>query len=593
MFSFLGCKGEREAVAIMGLKEWGNLWKGWLRKNYPAAFSDKGISEATAIIADIMTVIKRPVPPHIRTTGAYKQYIAKFVAGLLRDPSSGNVKTLVLMVDKGSSVIPKRVHCYPTRYRNRKPSADCGHIDLADDSASLPPDWSAFVSNGELVKRELYPLIVLALTDPKYFSPGDREHVFLHGFPFMYQGGNAIAPFREAVTDQWLERDPQTYDRVGVLDCVRPNRFAPPQTRLYPYKQAENRIQEGDLGIAYYVEILHQHPVVIVWINDSDAVPILLLSGYDRRRMKSCPTVIWKMPLVNARKRLEDWEKRSKGNPDHDPTMDPRPADIYVNVDKLYDLIESDSGGPWGKYAGCVQNKCASLAFMMILSGTDFMRGFAKGVGWSSVVLPTFFHNLDVYSHMVMLCKVGERATLLERTPAVDEQLFYDFTLRCYAVKYQKRMESNGTRMHREALSAVSQIGAKKSFYMPGRAAVRIQGRNALWNLAYWLNGHLTPEQFLDPENGKFHPLRSVEGMPYWGYEQPDPEGEPVVSAEIYPLQLDYSEDFAVHMYKRVALDSAAVVASGDRRRQRFERLRERNRVIQLRGDKDDGGTPR
>ena len=326
-------------------------------------------------------------------------------------------------------------------------------------------------------------------------------------------------------------------------------------------------IEEADLVPYFYMYRLG-YPTVMVRTADRDLVAIGLLYGHDMHK----PDGTWRQQLYI---RLAN-------------RTTPKNGDLYVHINRLYDLIDEDDE----LNSGYVQNRVLSAVSVMILCGTDFVKGYAKGLGRVNCIIDTFYSNPAIFSHLFQHSRNLVPDPNILREPVVDERAFFRFTSACYLQKHEKtiakRKHRENTRRQKQAQRArkrlkkmdsspsesdsssygtsgvdeeeegviqITRDELKKhvnkhknpSYHMMKRNEARLLARRLTWNLLYWFNGYRDPMAF--GEGGRFDPLKKgVDGRSYFGFAYDKETEKAVETAFVSAFQDPVLKCYARHM---------------------------------------------
>lgn len=516
----------------MGLPTW---VKKQLKNRYREAFfkGDSAPPDVGVYVVDFMQYIKH-VPKDIQSLEMFLQYLVNKVKFLLIKNNGHH--TVIVCVDRDSPEV-KKIVCYSQRYSKTVIYSEEDAPFLPTDPLRPLPDWQKFSSNRKLLQRELFPRLYNRLLD---IDPGLGQRLILHGFPGRTQKfkqfhatwdndesvGQAEywankrmvpvvvpwSPSTELPITQDMEReDPDLYNRIYIIEGIAPSpEFPSGVIRKEELPSLKNGIKEADLGILFYDHIYPNFDHVLC-INDGDIFAISLL--YTPERI--LPNGI----SFRNRHFIQLPNKKKKTKTKKDGLAQRKPAKFtYIDVNKLFCLVRDDK--EFGK-AG-VQNHEVTLAFLLILAGTDFIKDHFKGIGKNTVVWKVFMEKLSMFSHLVMLSKNLIPDTRTYRDIVIDEDLFFKFISFCYIEKYGKaaKRKSKTKELNMKILKKHCSRDSKgnlkkdKSLHYPDRTTRRRWCRQILWNLLYWCNG-MKGDGF-EPD-----PFEKFNGQSYYGYLKP------------------------------------------------------------------------
>lgn len=440
----------------------------------------------------MMQHLKMPLPFHITTLNdAVDRFCCRATNYLApKDPTS-KIHTVVVNFDLGSPGV-KKIVAHSTRYKNKKmlKFEDGPHLN-----GKLPENWMEFALDTRNLRAELYPLIYNWFLK---FVPGKLFHrVILNGVPintisvpcndkFGYMG-------RDKMTRKRLvDFDPQNLPKFSENDYHNTIEIVGmPSSEIHPlgYVQIQemfhmqNDIHEADNSTFYFSKFFPEDNI-LVSMNDGDGILIGLLKvGEDILG----PCQYSRQTYLQLPIRGGDKKKQERYGDKPWPKYD------YINLTKLHSMIQSDKVF----VERGVQNPVASLVYISILAGTDFVPKCFPGVGWSNVIYKTFITNLEKYSHMVQ-CYYFNRQNDPEKERQIvpDVNLFVEFGWDCYKTKHKK--------------DSVKELKIKCS-KLPTEDSFKVSCLNAAWNINYWGNA---------PYNKYVDPFEKYQGFPMWGYTE-------------------------------------------------------------------------
>jgi hypothetical protein len=499
-----------------------------IKRRWPEAFSYQpppGDDDSGLLCVDMMKDFKGgTLPDYIRTTEQLVVYFIRKIFGYLDRGSH-----VVVCVDKDSPAV-KAIVCHGKRKEWRcvrcKPlekgvyhqecEKECSkkeplsHKDgphlPEDPNAPLPflaQDWMRFATDSENLRRELYPRLVNALL---CVTLPAGKYLYISGFPLKIKEVLEWAPNtvlhreKHVVIEPWslahdlpLRAPKEVFCHTMVIEGG--------VKRLSP--AMFNEIQEADNAIFYYLSFFPEPYRQKVLINDGDAISIGLFLAQEYSMGPEARAHELFLMLPNHRQGTAPFE--------------------YVNLSLLHDAV----GRTFEFEKGGVQNRVATLVFLIILSGTDFFQDFCYGIGtktnWNENpekrekqtkgVWDTFFDKADLFSHLVQFYR-GAPSVRAERRIVLDERMFERFVQECFISKYGKTIVKKRKTQVGEEISFAqirAHIKSKERQPPPDNVILR-QCRQIDWHLNYWINAW---------RNVHVDPFERHMDLPYYGYEQP------------------------------------------------------------------------
>lgn len=539
----------------MGLESWTKeRLIDWFRKAFD--FDLKGLP--TTCILDMMQFIKA-IPDDIITLNDLVTFFVSIVMALFNKYPS--LVRIIVCVDRAGIHSPvKAAVTHTKRYKgidvldHKKPG---GYLPKKGIDP-IPTPWINFAANGLLLRRELYPRIFNAFMGNPNLKLGAGKTVVLHGFPgrstmvrvrpnYLGNGTGDSGGMAEQVR-LWMNkelpitaedeaRDPDLYNRVYFIQHIPPCPEWPKGCiRQIEWKEAKNSIGEADLAIMFYDHFFPNETQLII-INDGDVFPIALMYASERHMSNN---------TFRNQQFIRLPYKKKKGNEFFGENNVPKFQ--YVDVNELYCQVNNDKR----MLKAGVQNRIATMVFLLIMSGTDFFKGHMKGIGAEKCIWPTFFSKLELFSHLIQSPKGVEPHTRTQRDIVIDEDAFRNFVRFCYVNKYgksarkQAKLKAGDLLTVKLLASRVNKLKKAKTdpaYRFPDRNTIRMWSRQLLWQALYWKNG---------PKGVKFtpDPFEVYQGLPYYGFER-DPETKKLRMAGfvcVHPKPVD--ESMAQHLMK-------------------------------------------
>lgn len=558
----------------MGLK---TAIKKQLQYRYPSAFGYKGPNDIPVLCVDFMQFVKGIVPDYIQTEDQLIDFFVRKIIGLTDssdhvvicfDKASPDVKRMVCYKDR------KEIRCLKCKKLSPMPEGrtvhgpdyfhpDCDkqceskqifhyaegpHLPHGGGRLKFKPDeWMRFASDSKNLRCELYPRIANRLLG-HILKFG--KTIYLNGIPFKNKkvtewqfnstaiGERGIREER-VVLDYWSYDDmPLNQERDFDLFCqtivIREN-----QKYIEPLMY--NKIQEADNSIFWFLKFFPQCYRQMVFINDGDGISIGLFLALEYYIAPDTAThELW---LCLPKKK----DKHFKGAK--------MPKFEYVNLKTLCENVQETSEF---RDAG-IQSPIATLVFLIILSGTDFFKGYCSNIvtkrTWSDDdderedqthgVWDTFYEKLSMYSHLVQFYK-GESNVSIEKRIVIDRDLFRLFTKACYHNAYAKRakkkLKITGDVEDHHIKVYCSKSISNIQHHPPSDDIIDRQCAQIDWNINYWLNDQRGI--FINPFEIDKH------GFPYYGYEKTN-EGELKIVDVVARKQKPVDEVIKRHFWKR------------------------------------------
>lgn len=537
-----------------------------LRTVFGAAFLDK-LSESEppgVVIIDFMQFVKF-VPDNILTKGDMMTLFINKVKRIMLSKTL-RVRVVIVLVD-GEPVPVKRMVEHAKRYKEKNVfKASKGPYMPASNDDLIPKPWIRFAGNYKLLRRELYPLLFNALLFCQDFTPQVGQMLVLSGFPgrskfqTVYQQApwecktNAsgdvllVVPWeREELPIKWQteQEDPDLYNRVYFVENTAPcQEFPQGALRRGEWLEAKNNISEADTRM-FYFEHWFQNEHILFYLNDGDIFSIGLLYAFERvvdiqphdgkyvfrnkhtallpykKKEKKVAAAPAAPPIGGAAARgaTKGVASAPQGGAAGAAGAAPK-TEEFVDLNLFYELVNNYK--PFCE-AG-VQNAEATMAFLLIMGGSDFFDDFLKGIGSQTVIWPVFFKNAVLFSHMIQKSKAVPKSTRTKREVIIDEDMFRKFVYYCYMHKYETAAltqvaatsapgGAGGNTLTFAALSNFTKStknGLKDTkYHMPDRNTTRLWCRQVEWNLNYWINA---------PLGFDVSPFETWYGLPYYPY---------------------------------------------------------------------------
>lgn len=375
-------------------------------------------------------------PDGVLTLRQYLQYFFGYIKKRMRDLEMPCPHFTVLLDRWSHELKEQHVHegrdkgVVPYAYSQTECVIDERALDEEQEPFSSTNNWKRYTSNRELVRRELYPIIYNAFISGDYITVEGDEQLIMHGLP-----------------GQWEQVYNGVFDDIGVPRLIRRSRITPETERLDPdlYKrvfyahqrpdglyfhwaEAMSDTGEADLAIVQYWRFFtgDNH---LVFMNDGDALPILLLHAFDRlgvtgnmfddkqfwlckpkkristkeqkrRKRHEKPRNLWSAEEWADEKEIEKILSGYGGTKSWEEIQAARPRQIFIDINSLFLKICADP-----RLSTKVQNPVLFYVSAIILSGTDYFGvgkgSFLPGLGVEKKIWPTLFENASDFSHMI------------------------------------------------------------------------------------------------------------------------------------------------------------------------------------------------
>lgn len=549
----------------MGIDSW--IFK-VTEKRYDGTFTTKipdKLKQKTHITVEEAQYLVKTKPPYVKTLHMFLLWIINTILKRMRS-SELPCPHFTVLFDRWSPDAKKAVQIK----RNGQTEAyayaeDESIIDENDPHGEQEAfkNWDKYTANRDLVRRELYPIIYNALLNDKYYKPKPGEQLIVHGLP-------VTQIFRRNMAVNWMDQD-VIYDQ-GIPELIPCPRITPDYEKKHPdlYKNvmviahglkyqwnaASNDIGEADLAITQYWRFFPNDDHLI-YMNDGDALPILLLHAADRKVNGVFLKDLWlckprkgksekeKKRLAREKKPPHKWtEKDHRDQKKLQKIVDSyggtktwaqieaeRPKEVYININKLYDDILADP-----KLCD-VQNPIVFYVGAILLSGTDYFVGvpgksFLPGLGVQNKIWPILFNNTKEFSHLFQSSlDVAPDATQW-RNIVIDDDAFVHFCHLCY-------LEAN----HEDSMENVRKriLATNYSSRVPlSDEQLRACSRNLLFDFLYKQNaGRPGFERFPNIFQ------KDDQGKSCFGYNE---DGTKTTDIGSYPFPVDevYSKFFYV-----------------------------------------------
>jgi len=574
--------------------------KTFLMETFPNSFKKSPPKDIQTVSIDMMQYLKSTVPDHVNSTIGFVKYLVRQITRHLG--SKNGCMRVVANFDLGSPEVKKIVthgNRYDKRCKDCKKNSSSVH-EFAENCAKncitkqklkfkdgphlsrnlndpLPvknDEWYRFSADSRNLRRELYPLIVNELL--KVTCLLEHQEIILNGLPFKtieididdhkWEHGYCVtAKDTRTRVVPWTEEDlpiaflEKEYHKVFSITAMPSNcnkKFG--WIKITERLEMKNDIHEADNSVFFFSQFYPGQNTMIS-INDGDAFPIgLLRVAEDYRGSLNAIQQTW-LRLPNKRKsQCIQIGKAPKT---------PHPYD-YVNLTQLY--MEITMYEPF-KSVG-VQSPVATIVFLIILSGTDFVKSFCKGIGLGTItqklqkkknetikkaeasgkvpritkgIWDTFLENAEIYSHMVQWYTWDMRPNpTAKRRIIIDEELFKMFTYKCYFNKYIKNDDDHNNLEKLRVRCSKFKIVANR---LPSVDTINVWCRNASWNTQYWVNAW---------RNIYVDPFETKDDMSLWGFSHKG------ITSRVCAFQHEIDEKYKVNFLANKKSSSASVSPS-------------------------------
>jgi len=528
----------------------GQQQKGAFHHEYP--------EHVQVVILDFMQFVKSIGDQNQTIRQVIREWVNR-IKSLFR----AHVQYVVVCVDRGSPPV-KTIHCHAKRYSKVKRFGDQDSPILShnlDKPLHLcgveDKNWMRLAGNQNLLRREVYPLLWNALTDPQQFQLRPGQMLVLSGFPSKMRQVTTVHglawerqfTYKDTayVADQWHlddvnlsdwpitaayeQQDPELYRRVFRIVCLDDQRMFVERAPEW-----ENDILEADNAVFYFQQVdLFRYRPTMIHINDGDAISIALLQSHERLKQDNS-FVNHQYICLRYREGKEAAEKR-KAIP-HERNKPP-PRWEYCDVNMLHCMLDKDPAF----FNSGVSNPQLTFVMLNILAGTDFFANYCPGIG-KQYIWQTFFQHAAKMSHLVQwhACALQPNP-LAPRRAIVDETLFERFTYYVYANKYGKavRKKNKGSFTFEILKTYCSQLKRKQN-QVPTQRACKMFARQLGWNIQYWLNAC---------RNIDIDPFETWRGFSYWTYQRDKQTQQPQIAYAFSPKQKPMDEAYKRNLYKR------------------------------------------
>lgn len=517
----------------------------------------EGEKEPTVAIVDLMEWIKW-VPPNEETVDAAVKYFVLQIQGIMQKKGS-TIKTCIVLVD-GAALPIKRLVAHGKRYSkvNVLPSSGAPYLSK-DGSDKRPADWISFAANQELLRRELYPRLYNAFLSCRYFTPWPGQNLILSGFPGRshYETLYVERPWESFTNGDgqvwqvryWDEQrelpirerdereDPALYHRAYMVQNICPCAEYP-QGGLVRAEWVEGKctLSEADVRMFWFDHFFSTEHIVF-YCNDGDVFSVGGL--YARERCLSAPSVrvtgegdeTQKRGTYQFRNRHTVClpNKKTKGPEANAGELQ------YVNLNMFYALV---CEYPPFRAAG-VAHPMATLVFMLILAGSDFVPKPFAGLGVQSVIWKTFMDNLPMFTHLVQINDMaGQGRTRHPRAIIMDEKLFKTFARYCYLAKVTGTAAFKKGKVRK---LSYTDLKDRSKNQLPEPNQLRLLCRQIEYNITLWRNGPLGQE----PD-----PFQTWYGLPYFPYARDPETGVPKLVDAVSARDRCADEAYACNLYR-------------------------------------------
>lgn len=547
-----------------------------LKKKYIQAFAFNRPNDVSVVIYDLMKDLKF-MPDEITTLDGAICYVTGKIQSIF-NRLDAPVHTVIALVDRKPPPV-KRMVTHTTRYKNKDVmrARDAPHLPSALTSL-IPTPWIRFAGNYKNLQREFYPRLLNAFFDSCHITLKPGQTLFLHGFPGyvewqttfnkeVYKHGSdergrvgLVHVWKNSempITKQMEHDDPDLYNRIFYQKHHPPSPQHPQgYLETAEWEEAKNDISESD-GAMFFYDHWFQNENIMFVCNDGDVFAYGLLYGYERVTFAN--TFRNKHYVCMPYKTKQYVHMFEEGR---------APKYEYVDLNMLYICVKED---PQFKAAE-VQCPIATMAFLLIIAGSDFFKNYMKGLGAEKVLWDTFFRSMSMFSHMVQISHGLPPSTRTPRKLVLDEDAFILFTHYCYLQKYGKnarklaKRPAEGVDLTYNELKAACNKGKKAQndpqYQLPSQNQIRLWARQVEWNLLYYKNTPFGNQYSPDP-------FEMWQGLPYYPYIRNPTTGEPEMTDVVSAFGKPVDEVFVEHMYARKRLRPANNTLSKEESAQR------------------------
>lgn len=560
-----------------------------LTEKYVQAFSFTRPKDATVVVYDLMKDLKF-VPDTVTTLDAAILYITGKINALLKSIEFP-IQTVVVLVDRKPPPV-KRMVTHSKRYKGKNVlRARDGPYLPVQLTHLIPTPWIRFAGNYKNLQREFYPRLLNAFMDNIHLTMRPGQTVVFHGFPGYtewqttfnkeaYKGGSdergrveIVHTWKESselpIKKQQEQDDPDLYNRIFYIKCHYPDE-AHPQGWLEraEWKDAKNSISESDGAMFFYDHYFANENIMFV-CNDGDVFAYGLMYGYER--------IMGNNTFRNKHYVCMPYKKKKDAHQFPDGRV---PKYEYVDLNMLYICVKED---PVFKAAE-VQCPITTMAFLLIIAGSDFFKDYMKGLGAEKVLWTTFFQSLSLFSHMVQTPSLPP-STRTPRRIVLDEDAFILFTHYCYLQKYGKtarklaKKDVHDDTLTYEELSVACSKGTKaqknSEYKLPSQNQIRLWARQIEWNILYYRNAPFGEQHVPDP-------FETWHGLPYYPYAINAQTGEPEMVSVVSAFSKPVDEVLSRYMYssreknKRQPADNVSALEAKERKQSTIRDLQQK-----------------
>lgn len=518
----------------------------------------------TVAIIDLMQWIKS-VPDKENTMDKMIQYFVEQVRGIMQRKGS-TIKTCIVLVD-GVALPVKRLVAHAKRYSGVEvyPSAGAPYLDR-DGSALRPDPWIRFAANQELLRRELYPRLFNAFMSCRFFTPWVGQNLILSGFPGRshYETLYVERPWESFTNGDgqvwqiryWDEQrelpirerderdDPDLYHRAYMVQNICPCAEYP-QGGLVRAEWVEGKssLSEADVRMFWFDHFFSTEHIIF-YCNDGD---VFSVGGmYARERVLSAPSFRMTGGDGDETQKRGTYHFRNRhtvcmpNKAQKGPKAAKGPLQ-YINLNVFYALV---CEYPPFRAAG-VANPMATLVFMLILAGSDFVPKFLFDMGMEKVVWKTLLDNLPMFTHLVQINDLAGQGSTRARPRSVimDEKLFKTFVRYCYLSKVVNSADFKKGKVRKLSYDDLKNRTHQKESqkHLPDPNKIRLRCRQIEYNLLLWRNGPLG----FEPD-----PFQTWFGLPYFPYARDPETGAPQLVDAVSPRDRCADEAYACNLYR-------------------------------------------